>query len=1306
MYILPQVQVFQEFRVAPTTTVKNLNAFVFGAHYQLFRYAQASEKALIGLGSYDPANDAVFAYPEQPAGSTVDTDYVKLYMDTVWAQYAVIASASANPMVQTDSLARNKLRAAPVIAAAKNYPGATGVNITSGGYFHGEVGLPEDYYFYPVGGWTGAAWGAGGYTSDISDAVMNDAKLAYITSEGLTGTVAITGSEQPLHAGNYVTGPDGLVLDLDAGSPTSTVIRKPKTITIGSAGYAASFTITPNLAYIKDMIDWAVDLSKPLMINIDTGTGNSVSWSSANKTLTIVLDSGTPYTLNGLRAALVGDSDIATYFTVGTVSSASAVVVAKDEAAVSVLTGADVAMVPYGYRIRITPNPYVFATGNGTSNSAQFRSRGVQVGDKVRYTVTVGATPYTGETKVTGFEADKTLAVVATPTAKASNSATQVATTISAGAAIVAAGADNQRLFNGANTKVHALDSVLTAYTGDLTNGVLSDTFNVEITASGAAGTAQATVTNDSGTYYRTNVPIEIDGSYAGKIYLGRNMYIEFQKGGSEDGVFQAGDTYTFSSDVKSAFTAVGTSVLSSGGTYVGPSDTNYLLEVVRGGVFNRTVHATAGFNVPAVPATLVPTIDWTAWSGGDITDEYVLRCIAGGPIATAEFSVTSLAGDDATGIVFNALASDVAIGGRGLVAQFTSGGAPTFTVGDSWVIKVNACRPRVKIYDTAGIDQGSYVTVNDATDIDLGSYGATMQFAANTNTEGGFAANGGLVKGDVFYVAAKASADGALRTIVLADDLPSQAVTGYNDDGSTNFAPSNFGVWLYLVQNSAEITSKKLQSSGDYNWVATAGDVTVNKAIYVTDASWVDTNGDLVYIPVYKGDMYLEYRALLSEYTDTIHFISDISNVTTELGTISVDNPLAQGVFNALTNSGNRGVYFMAVPSDDLAGFSSVLDKASLTDSVYAFAPMTRDRTILAEVEAHINAMSSETVKRWRIGFFGTEMATETAVYNKAKNPAGQEFYATTEDNPAVAGTQYTLLKFTTAAGAPSPYTQVLTNVKVGDTVRISYSTDPWGDVAYETYKVASLKSNTSLVLSTGTTTAISTPTKVEVWHTYSVAELANAVAAVSSSFASRRIYHVFPGSLGAYGVVQTAEFGAAAVAGLCSSVVPQQGLTNIELLGFDDLPLVYSTFNRDQLNTMAGAGTLIIMQDVAGGSIYVRHQVSTATADGDLNTTELSLTKNLDSISYYFAARLAPYIGKYNVTPDLLVVLRTQITDGLLYLGSFTAVGLLGPQITLDGTSISYLKQHPTLKDHVISSVDLNLPAPFNVMELHLVV
>ena len=85
MYILPQVQIFQEFRQVPDNVVKNLNPFIFGPNYKLFRYDEAAEKIFIALGAYDFDSSFEYNFPAQPSGSVIDDTYVKLYMDNVWA---------------------------------------------------------------------------------------------------------------------------------------------------------------------------------------------------------------------------------------------------------------------------------------------------------------------------------------------------------------------------------------------------------------------------------------------------------------------------------------------------------------------------------------------------------------------------------------------------------------------------------------------------------------------------------------------------------------------------------------------------------------------------------------------------------------------------------------------------------------------------------------------------------------------------------------------------------------------------------------------------------------------------------------------------------------------------------------------------------------------------------------------------------------------------------------------------------------------------------------------------------------------
>jgi hypothetical protein len=570
------------------------------------------------------------------------------------------------------------------------------------------------------------------------------------------------------------------------------------------------------------------------------------------------------------------------------------------------------------------------------------------------------------------------------------------------------------------------------------------------------------------------------------------------------------------------------------------------------------------------------------------------------------------------------------------------------------------------------------------------------------------------LVKGDVFYVEALAAASGALKTLVLADDLPANVVCGREvgdtsdtsteNDWTPNFNPTEFAAWLYLVQETAEIDSKKVQLPPYYNWEAGADLVTVNADIAVQDASWVNGDGSQDWLPVYHADMYLEYRALLTEYSTGIYAITDIGDVVTTLGVVHPDNPLAQGVFNALSNSGDQTVYFMAVPSDDLAGYLAVLDRASLVDTVYGLVPLSRDAQVQAAVEGHVNDLSGAENKRWRIAFFASDTPIVSAVYTAANSGDGAtDWLATVTDNPAVGGNQYTLVTITN--GAPT----LLNDVKPGDLVRVRYATDAWGDASYEEYPVERVLTNGTLLLENGPAVAVNVASKIEIWHENSAPEIAAAVKAKSEGYGNRRVYHVFPNALFMDTVLQTGEFGAAAIAGLVSSVPPQKPMTAMEITGFTDVPSVYRTFNRSQLNTMAEGGTLIMMQDQAGGQVYVRHQVSTARKDGNLLTTELSITKNLDAISYFLADILEPYYGRYNITPELLSVIETQVRYAINYLGSSqVTAGLLGPMIILENgyTKIRSVAQHPSLRDHIVIIVDLELPLPANVIQLRLVV
>lgn len=1271
-YTLPQAMIYQEVSQIPTAVVSNLNPYIYGANYSLRRYSEASEKALIGVGLYNPATGNGMSYPNKVSTSVVDIPYVKAYAEGAWLKYQAIPKSASNPVMLTSAGIRNKLRAAPRIVDGGSYNSAGTTSVVAKGCHTGTVALPEAYYLTYAEDFTlGSAAGS-----------MN-----YLTTEGLTGTFDIPADATA--NGVKVQGPDGLVLNMTNGR----AVKYPITAIRFESSAGSYFTVS--FANLQAAFDNNLTSGSDKFV-LTTNKNAELEVTYAAKLLTIKTGlTGAQATLAALRAAIVATDADAADFSVSAISGTSSEVVAtvtdQLEADISAVTAQ--AMIPYVYKTLIYENSWVFKTANDVSRTGSLY-KDVQVGDKIKWSVIPASTgiEVSGYSSVAGLEADYSRPTIGGLVSGDDNQIQVTGTDISSGLALITASEDNDNEnVTVADTKVHSLSAVLDYPVLSMAANILSDTYTITITTGGVAGAAKAAVTNASGTYRRTNVPIEIAGSNQGRIYIGNNMYVDFK---ATDG-FTAGNIYSVDA-VASPFIPVTVAAVS--GAYAGSTDTTYQIEVTRGGVFTPTAEVLAGITSSG---TLVASI--SNWLGGDVDDEYILEVTtAGSSLSSTVFELKSQRGDNQTSVslVDTGAGNAVTVGASGLSLYFSA--ATSFSVGQYFVIIVRAARPKVRITDSTGSDQETSTVVTADALISVGLNGVKLSFPTNRSTLGGFAADGGLVKGDVFTIAAQASAAGAIQTIVLSDDLPVDITAGLEASGDANYEPDLFAVDLMLVAASKAIPRQDrnpLVAAGGFNWTANPSTITLKAGIKLQDSNWVDSMGEMPYIELIHGNLYVEYRALLLDYSDAIYSVSDISQVVPKLGPAVEDNPLALAVYCNIENL--RGTcYFSAVTSDNVQGDTGALAKAGLITYTYALsAAGVTDPARHSALEAHVNAMSTETKKRWRTGFVGRELPTVSTVYAAANNSLDRDWKATvTADSRTGLFTKVTLDQEGSA----------LTALKVGDQIRLQFNTDAWGEVTYTADTVAEIESNTVFYLSYGVQAAIPVANKIEAYHPLDVQEQADMIKAISEGYANKRMYCVFPGHLGKYGTYVNAAYGAAAVAGVVGSVVPHQGLTNIELNGFNDVPLAYGTFDYDQLNSIASGGTLIIMQDTKAGSVYIRHQISTATKDGNLNTTELSMVKNLDSISFFFADLLKPFIGRYNVTPEMVSVMRTQVQDGLNYLGSLTSVGLLGPQIILSNgkTKIRTFEQHPTLKDRLLAIVDLELPAPLNVIEFHIVV
>lgn len=618
-----------------------------------------------------------------------------------------------------------------------------------------------------------------------------------------------------------------------------------------------------------------------------------------------------------------------------------------------------------------------------------------------------------------------------------------------------------------------------------------------------------------------------------------------------------------------------------------------------------------------------------------------------------------------------------------------------------------------ISISTTNGLDISGPHVVDEDAGISIGTKGAEITF----NVTGALQ----LIKGERWYLACTGRTSEGYKTLVLADSLPAAirapyVLTGLGDSSSSSVgAPNDVNLQLF-VRRTIQLPRENFPDAPAVNWSQGATQISIKADAKVYQSDFVDSDGNLVALAIdadsdgLYSQVYVTYRALVQTYASGIDALSSIADVEDALGEVSVDNPLALGVWYALRNSNGTPVRFMAVPTNDLDGYSLALDKASGRRDLYTIVPMTRDAQILSAIAAHVDASSSADNNQWRIAFFNSLSSSLEALIDVGENyPLGgtstyeeDDLIANVTADPDTSETQYTIVEWDDAAYTPSGGF-VDMGARAGDIFRTNYQGDGFGNETYEDYVIDAVISNQILRLVSGPASSINVARKFSLHRSLTRSEEAIAYGEKSAVFANRRIYHVWPDVIeNESGVQIDGVYLCAAIAGLISGVVPQQGLTNVAIEGFSEVSRTTEYFSFSQLNEMAERGTWIVAQDHASGTIYTRHQLSTNMTSVD--TRELSITKSIDAISFVYYSALAPYIGRANITPRFLQQLDREIRGTADFLKARGATPTLGG--LLIEAELLELRQDEVNLDHVVVGLRITPPRPANVIELHLVI
>ena len=728
----------------------------------------------------------------------------------------------------------------------------------------------------------------------------------------------------------------------------------------------------------------------------------------------------------------------------------------------------------------------------------------------------------------------------------------------------------------------------------------------------------------------------------------------------------------------------------------------------------------------------LLDADDYDGLETGDVTETYTVRVIqssVGGDLTTARLRVTSASGrDDVASVAPAALDAATDIGTRGFKVTISKPSVTTtcesdalsqsisdedLLVGMVWTFEVTqaftrptgtaagtytgasttyivtvtrggnatatdeADRPQVIVTTTRGDDKSPLRTLSAAalaTSISaftIGTRGVTLALSQVK-----------LRKGDIYYVPVTGTSVGNMRTLVLADNLPSQITS------------EDLEVKLFMNFASIEIPKNRMHAAPLVNFSGTDTEVTINSGIEMTFDRWTDEVGNTPALPLTSGDLFITYRAWLPDLANSMTRISTFGELNSLVsGPADPDNPLKYMLSKMLANTGgNSSIGFIAVTDpNSLTAWANVLEVLQRNRNNYGLVPITEDQAVVNLFISHANSFSGGDVAQycrvWRVA----QDTAQAVVVSTATSLDNDVVLATISDDPLTSGTQYTRVQ------VPAGNSVFITNnVQPGDVLRIGYTDDGFGAETWSEYVIDSVESENELRLVAGPAAAITTAMKIEIWHTLDNNERAVAIAANSGAFGSHRVSSVWPDRVKADDQMVSGVYLAGALAALRSAVEPHQPLTRVLLSGFQSTDRSQNEFTRAQLNTMARGGTHIVEQNLVSGGIYSRHALTTADYT-NLGLREESIVSNVDSISYQMFDFFDPFVGRNNLNPLFIANLQSAFDTWMTNELRQTRTVSAGPQL-LDGTSVVEFRQSTINADQLIVNVDAVVPAPGN--------
>lgn len=442
-------------------------------------------------------------------------------------------------------------------------------------------------------------------------------------------------------------------------------------------------------------------------------------------------------------------------------------------------------------------------------------------------------------------------------------------------------------------------------------------------------------------------------------------------------------------------------------------------------------------------------------------------------------------------------------------------------------------------------------------------------------------------------------------------------------------------------------------------------------------------------------GELYPEFRVMvIHPDDDEVIELHSISEIQDKLGTIDPANEIAYAADCAREGAAGRSVYAVRVQGNTKEDYLAAMRKTDSNAYTYCFVPVVdgsgeEDIDIIQAVVDFNYDKSQPEVQMWRQTYCGIDAVGEQEVKFVGQGSTGTVAAYVNADDEGL----FTLVQLGTAGRS-------FRSLNIGGTEGSLHSGDfIVNKTSGARYKVKSVLSDTMVKLVSGPATYTSI-TDLGIVLADNSANYTRLVTGLADSLATRRAKVVWTDNGTNNGVMVSNAFNAAFIAGLRSATVPQQSLTRSEVTSISACPRMYTRYTLSDLDNVAMHGVTVITQDNKYDAPYVRHDLTTDMVNG-LLYSESSVTTNIDNISYAVSDTIKGFVGKANVTPTALLMLKTVIGNLLDEFTSDSSDPMVGPSLVrYEGLTV---QQDPNMKDRVVVNVTYYVPTPMNVIQVY---